>query len=227
MLDEVQAALEGGFVAKEPPMMFLAARFSEANNRIQPMEVDFDEEAILGRSHYACGGDEWQRQLRRLYPLACRWGSIHVLLYVAWLLDTGRKPELFARDMRLAQRFLAQARAAGGALEAPLFPELSFMEDSEYDAYTITDELEFYEENYGRPAGGGTLDPTQTGTSGMTSSRSSTTCRRHGCGPSPSVRTSRPGVPRRGCWCARRYPKRGSVVRRPCLRGASSHLWRV
>ena len=58
MLDEVQAALEGGFVAKEPPMMFLAARFSEANNRIQPMEVDFDEEAILGRSHYACGGDE-------------------------------------------------------------------------------------------------------------------------------------------------------------------------
>lgn len=74
---------------------------------------------------------------------------------------------------------------------------------------------------------GSTLDPSQTGTSGMTSSRSSTTCRRHGCGPSPSVRTSRPGVPRRGCWCARRNPKRGSVGRWPCLHGLSSHLWRV
>ena len=41
----------------------------------------------------------------------------------------------------------------GGPLEAPLFAELSFMEDAEYDARTIPDAVEFYEEMYGRPVG--------------------------------------------------------------------------
>lgn len=153
MLDDVQTALEGGFAAKEPPMMFLAVRFSEANNSVQPMEMDFDEEAILGKSHNACTEQDWRRQLRRHYLLACRGGSAHALLYVAWLLDTGCESELFAKDAALSQRFLAQARALGGPLEEPLFPELSFMEDEEYDIFSVTDALVFYEELYDRPLG--------------------------------------------------------------------------